>query len=464
MISQNKPYLIGIGGIGVSALARLFLGMGKPVAGSDLRDSATVQELIALGIKVNIGHSAENITAYNPDVVIFSEDISPQSQGYAELSQAKKLGIPSLGYSQALGQLMEGHFQISVTGTNGKSTTTALLGLMLEEAGLDPAVVVGSKLSPKNASRKFIANARLGEGKYFVAEADEYHRHMMDQNPNLVVLTNVAEDHLDYYKDITEIKAAFEDFIKKVPVDGTVVYNADDHTAVEVGRKAHCHKATFGIHHYADLQAINPKAEKGKQSFDLHYKDQNLGRVEIAMPGLFNISNALASSLAALSIGVSFDVIKKVLGEFAGIWRRFEILGQFGNAVVVSDYAHHPAGVAGTIEAAKQFFPGKKILFVFQPHHRNRTKRLFGEFVESLEGSDNLILPEIFDVSGREHGENVSSQDLVNELKNKGVAAEFAADLDQTEQLLRSTGQQYDAIIMMGAGDIDLLARKLVNS
>jgi UDP-N-acetylmuramate--alanine ligase len=462
-MTANKIYFIGIGGIGMSALARLFVGMGRQVGGSDLRDSATVQDLIKLGCKVSVGHSAEHVTAFGPDLVVSSEDISPDSAGFVELAKAQELDIKHVTYAQALGQMMAGQYAISVTGTNGKSTTTALLGLILERAGFDPSVVVGSKLAPKNSSDQFVLNARLGSGKYFVAEADEYHRHMMEQKPNLVVLTNVAEDHLDYYTGIDDIKAAFADFLKTLPADGAVVYNADDHNAIEVGRTAACHKMTFGIHHYADLQAVNIKQTAGQQDFDLHYKDEMVGHVRLQVPGLFNISNALGAALAALHLGVNFETIKASLENFAGIWRRFEKIGTLGNAEIISDYAHHPAGVEGTIEAAKEFYPGKKILFVFQPHHRNRTKKLFGEFVESLEDADDLILPEIFDVAGREHGEDVSSRQMVDELVTKSVRAEFAENLDKAEALIRQKARNFDVIVMMGAGDIDLLARKLVS-
>jgi UDP-N-acetylmuramate--alanine ligase len=454
----KKIYFIGLGGIGMSAIARLCLGLGKSVAGSDMRSSATVDDLTQLGAKVNIGHDAKHIK--DIDLVVYSEDISEGSPGFVELKKASELNIPTANYAQALGDLMSGRYGISVTGTNGKSTTTALLGLILEEAGFDPSVVVGSKISPQNTSQKFIANARLGEGKYFVAEADEYHRHMMEQKPGMIVITNVAEDHLDYYKDIEEIKLAFVDFIKLLPKDGIVVYNADDHNAIEVGRMAHCHKLTFAIKHYADLQAINHKTQAGLQTFDMHLNDELIGSVSMRVPGAFNVSNALGASLAALKLGVSFDVIKKVLENFPGIWRRFEQVGRMGNAIIISDYAHHPAGVAGTIQAAKEFYPGKKILFVFQPHHRNRTRKLFGEFVEALTGADDLILPEIFEVEGREHGEAVSSKDLAQEVQKQGVNATYVPDLAAAEKLIREKNG-YDVVVMMGAGDIDLTARKL---
>ncbi|MBX4205233.1 MAG: UDP-N-acetylmuramate--L-alanine ligase [Candidatus Doudnabacteria bacterium] len=458
----KKIYFVGIGGIGVSALARMFQAQGLEISGSDMRDSATVQELKKLGVQVFIGHDLANLSG-KPDLVIYSEDISPDSAGFIELQEADKLGITKMTYAQALGKLMDTKFGIGVTGTNGKSTTTALLGLILEQAGLDPSVIVGSKLSPKNESDKFKANARLGAGNIFVAEADEYHRHMLEAHPKMIVITNIAEDHLDYYKDLEDIRSAFEEYVHGLPKDGIIIYNADDHNAVEVGRTALCHKFTFGIDHYADLQAINLKAEAGRQTLDLHLNDELIGRVELRVPGKFNVSNALGATLAALKLGVSFDVIKTALENFAGIWRRFEVVGMLEGKPVISDYAHHPAGVAGTIQAAKEFYPGKKILVVFQPHHRNRTKALFGQFVESLIDADYVILPEIFDVAGREHGEEISSKDLVAELTKQKEGAEFTPDLDSAAELIKNKIKDFDAVLCMGAGDIDLMARKLVH-
>ncbi len=449
----NKIYCVGIGGIGVSGLARLLLSLGSTVAGSDQRQSAITDDLAKLGIKIYIGQSEHDLRQFAPNVIVYSADVVnfnwPQE-------------IPKMSQAQALGQLMEGKFGIGVTGTNGKSTTSALLGLILEKAELDPSVLIGSQLSAKNESDKFKSNARLGGSEYFVAESDEYARKMLENKPKMIVITNIAADHLDYYKDLNDIKSAFSEYIRSLGEDGILIYNADDHNAVEVSKHANCHKFTFGIHHYADLQAINVKATGGQQTFDLHLNDQMVGNITLNVPGLFNVSNALGAILAALKIGVKFDAIKTVIADYAGIWRRFERVGELDGAIVISDYAHHPDGISATIEAAKQFYPGKKILTVFQPHHRNRTQKLFGEFVDSLLKADDVIVPEIFDVSGREHGEEISSAQIVDELKKQQVNAVFVKNLDDAEKIIRERAKSFDLILMMGAGDIDLLARKLV--
>ncbi|OGE73621.1 MAG: UDP-N-acetylmuramate--L-alanine ligase [Candidatus Doudnabacteria bacterium RIFCSPLOWO2_02_FULL_42_9] len=453
-IKQAKNiYCLGIGGIGVSALARILFAMGKNVSGSDIKESVITKSLEDLGMDVDIGPNPAKITP-EPDLVIYSQDIPKDDLDF--------ITSPKISQAQALGDLMVEKYGIGVTGTNGKSTTTALLGLILERANLDPTVLIGSTLSHKNESDKFQANARYGKGEYLVVESDEYHRKMLFNKPKMIIVTNVAEDHLDYYNDLSDIKSAFLEYAKSIGPEGILIFNADDHNTVDVCKHVACHKFTFGIHHYADLQAVNCKIGNREQIADLHYDDEMIGQIVLKVPGIFNMSNALGAILAAIKLGVEFDVIKQTLAEFNGLWRRFEEVGNHYLKPVISDYAHHPAGVELTIQAAREFFPNKKILVVFQPHHRNRTKALFGDFVEALVTADEIILPEIFDVTGREHGEDISSEQLVEELTKKGAKATYAKDLSQTEKLIKEKIKHFDLVLMMGAGDIDNLARKMV--
>jgi UDP-N-acetylmuramate--alanine ligase len=450
----KKIYCLGIGGIGVSGLARLFLSMGKEVSGSDLKQTQITNDLIKLGAKITVGPNQKSFNGF--DLLIYSNAV-PE----ADLAN---ISIPKLSHGQAIGELMEGKYGIGVTGTNGKSTTTALLGLILEKANMDLTVLVGSLLSPKNETEKFRGNARLGQSQFFVTESDEYARKMLLNKPKMIVITNIAEDHMDFYKTLADIKSAFLEYIKALPQDGILIYNADDHNAVEVCKHATCHKFTFGIHHYADLQAVNRvQGTTGSgQVFDMHYDDEMIGKFELPVPGLFNISNALGAALAAIKLGVKPEVIKKSLAEYVGLWRRFEKVGELNGKPVISDYAHHPAGLAATIQAAQEFYPGKKILIVFQPHQRNRTKSLFEEFVNALANVQEVIIPEIFDVPGREHGEDISSKQIVHELNKMGTKASFAKDLAEAGELIKEKVKDFDVVLMLGAGDIDDLARKLV--
>jgi UDP-N-acetylmuramate--alanine ligase len=465
MFSEHKSiHFIGAGGSGVSALARLSKLLGKNVSGSDMRESPATESLRALGCIVAIGHSADNVPA-SADLVVHTEDVNDSSAGYVELAAAKSRGIRTMKYSEALGLLMQDYYGIGVSGTNGKSTTTALLGLIMEKAGTDPMVVIGSRLAPANESEAFRANARFGKGKHFVYEADEYHRHMLDSKPRAAVITNIEADHLDYYRDLQDIKAAFADFVRRIPADGLVVYNSDDENAREVclahgsGRKV-----SFAMHEgKADYSAISIQTAGRRQAFNVLARGADLGRFELAIPGDYNVMNALGAIAAALELGVEPEAVKQAVGTFAGIWRRFEAVGTFRGKPVISDYAHHPTAVTGLLQAAKQFYPDRKILFVFQPHQKNRTKLLMDDFVKALLPADELILAEIFYVPGRERAEDqdASSRQIVATLGKLGKQAEFAADLAVAESLVKDKADKVDVILLAGAGTIDQLARKL---
>lgn len=461
--SIKQIHIVGIGGIGTSAIARIFVLQGKSVSGSDRVESTIAKDLKQEGVEVKIGHKPENISP-KTDLVIFTDAITKESEGYLELEKAKEFGIPVKSYAEILGMLMDEKFGIAVAGTSGKSTTTALVSLVLVQADLDPSVVLGTLL-PKDTS-DFSGNARLGKSRYIIAEADEYLGHMLYLNPKVIVITNIAEDHLDYYKDLSDIKQTFGKFIDKLSADGVVIYNADDHNTVEVVRVEHAHKLTFGIEHYADLQALNLKIlpNGGGQEFDVHYKDALIGKVKLKVPGRYNVSNALGAFLVGLHLGIDAGIIIKALENFKGLWRRFEIVGEINGKLVVSDYAHHPDKVRAFLSAAKEYFGNKKLLVVFQPHQHNRTKSLFKGFVDSLLGAKTVIITEIFDVVGREEqkDQDISSKNLVDEVNKRGGNAVYSPSLQETEALIRKMLPEFDAVLIMGAGDIDNLARKLV--
>ncbi len=453
-----KLYCIGIGGIGVSAVARLFLARGIAVSGSDIRDSATIQELIKLGAKINIGHNSDNLDA-DANLVIHTEDVNETSPGMVELSRARELGIQTRTYSQMVGLMMEGKKGIGVSGTNGKSTTTAILGLIAEKANLDPTVIVGSKV-PLLPGSTFTANARAGQSDLFIVEADEYHRHMLDARPWAAAITNISADHLDYYKNLEDIKSAFVEYIQALPPDGLLVFNLDDANSVEVGSEAKCSKLCFGFTPQADLFASEIIVKDGKQDFNLTYKKESIGEFNLKVPGKHNLANAMAATLVALNIGASPDQIRESLAEYPGIWRRFEILNDSDGKIIISDYAHHPDGITKTLEAAKEFYPGKKILTVFQPHQKSRTHALYDEFLTSLKDCDGLVLLEIFSVVGREKVDfEISSRSMIEKLSSSVPDIEFAEYLEQAETAVKNRLKDYDIVLFMGAGDIDSVAR-----
>ncbi len=456
----SHVHCIGIGGIGVSAVARLFLAQGKTVSGSDIRESSVTEELKALGVRIMIGHSAENVGP-NTELVVHTEDVNETSPGYVEIGQGKKIGAEVLSYAKVVGLIMQGMKGIGVSGTNGKSTTTAMLGLIAEKAGADPTVIVGSKI-PKLPGSSFRSNTRVGESNIFIVEADEYHRHMLDAKPWGVIITNINADHLDYYKDLGEIQEAFNEYVNALPDDGVLIYNSDDAPSQNMAETARVSKLSFGFGEKADVRALNVRTEGRKQSFELIYKGKNLGEFSLVVPGQHNLANALAAAAMALALGISPEHIKTSLAEFPGIWRRFETVGEVEGKILISDYAHHPDGILRTLEAVRQFYPDSKVLTVFQPHQKNRTSKLYKEFLESLKPCDGLILTEIFSVVGREKTNiNITSKTLAEDLKPHVKEVFFAEDLRETEKLIREEAKNYQIILFMGAGDIDTLARKL---
>ncbi len=424
--SCNKIYFIGIGGIGISAVARILHQQGKTVLGSDAARSEITEQLEAEGIKVFSPQQARNISE-DIDLAIYSVAVPEDN---VERMKAKRLEIPQITYPQLLGELMKGRYGIGVSGTNGKTTTTAMIGLIFLKAGLDPTIVIGGKTS------HFGGNSRVGQGQYFIFESDEYRRAFDNYSPQAAVVTYIAADHLDYYKNLDDIKKAFHDYLARVPRDGFIIINTDDPNSLEAAANSQAKNITFGIEQAADYQAKNIKQESGRQTFDLYAQGKTMGEISLQIPARYNIYNALAAVALALSLGIDFKIVRKTLDEFSGTWRRFEKLGRLGRAIIIADYAHTPDAVAKTIAATREFYPNKSILAVFQPHQYNRTKNFFNDFVLSLGAADEIIVPDIFYVKGRENPADfdVSSEKLAAAIKERGLAARAGGDLTATEK------------------------------
>jgi UDP-N-acetylmuramate--alanine ligase len=450
----KKVHCIGIGGIGVSAIARFFIARGAEVSGSDEGGSEELVMLEKRGVKVFSSHLEKNVPK-DADLVVYSPAVPKDNP---ELVRAKELNIKTLSYPEALGMLMENFMGVAVSGTNGKTTTTALLGKMLEEGKKDPTVILGGRVPGWDN------NLRIGESDIFVAEGCEYKRSMMNLEPHMIVLTNVEEDHLDYYKDLEDIIDAFSDYVQKLTEDDVLFYNIDDENTVRVSEFMVGRAVPFGLSKDAVIRAKDIVVSNGAQSFTLMVFGKELGTVTLHVPGIFNVYNVLAAASVALDIGVSFEDIQKAVENFNGTWRRFEIVGEFEGATIISDYAHHPTAIKGTIKAARDFYPDKKILAVFQPHSKDRTIKLFDEFVESFAEADEVIISEIYEVRGREEtGSDISSKDLVREISDRGGVDKitFVKDLETTEKLLRKKAKEFGVVLVMGAGDIDKVARQL---
>ncbi|TSC75678.1 MAG: hypothetical protein G01um101430_172 [Parcubacteria group bacterium Gr01-1014_30] len=410
-------HFIGIGGIGVSALARYYLQKGHKITGSDLVSSEITSSLEKSGVKIKIGiHKKRNVPG-NTDLVIYSEAVPEDN---AELREAKKLKIKRMSGAKALGELTKKYFTIAVAGTHGKSTTTAMLGLVLAKAGFDPTVIVGTKLKEFNGS-----NCRVGKSKYLVLEADEYGAKFLNYRPKMIVLTNIDKDHLDYYKTFANVKRAFKKFIGNLPKDGVFI------TEKSVKQK--------------DIKKL-----KGL----------------LKVPGEHNAYNAALALIAARALKIPDKVSLGALAQYKGSWRRFEernIKLDAKSYTLISDYAHHPTEIKVTLKAARGKYPKKKIWCVFQPHQYQRTYYLFDDFVKVFRKApiDKLMITDIYDVVGREENEikaKVSSAKLVQKIgQSRALYLPQAKIMDYLKKNLRGG----EVVIVMGAGDIYKIAAAL---
>ena len=451
-------YCLGIGGIGVSAIAKLFYLQGKTVAGWDMARSEITDELIKMGIEVIIRPEVNLPQA--ADLLIYSPAVPADN---IARRQARERGILELSYPEILGEISRTKKTIAVGGTHGKSTTTALVGLLLEAAGYDPLVIVGSIVK----SFKY-GNLRPGQGDYFVVEGCEHQANMLKIQPETIVITNLEPDHLDYYRDLEHIKEAFRQFVASLPASGQLIFNGDDPASREVAAAA-AHKVSFGVEGAADYQGGSIVVQPSRQEFILRAPTGATQRMVLRVPGRFNVYNALAASAAALEQGVSLETCQKVLADFSGLRRRFEKVGEYRGALVISDYGHHPTAIKSTLAAARDFYPGRRLILVYQPHQHNRTKNLFKEFAQALAEPDILILSDIYDVAGREEAADqaVSSRLLGEEVKKLGGSDKmylYGGDLNQTLEMIKERVKPNDVLLIMGAGDIDWVARRLISN
>lgn len=443
----KSVHLIGAGGIGISAIGKYFLERGVKVSGSDAKQSAITDDLGKRGAQIAIGHQGSNIPE-DCDLVVYTEAAGEDN---VERMVAKELGIRQLGHFDFLGELSKTCRTVCVTGTNGKSTTTAMVGAIFVACGWDPTVFVGS-LMPGWP----LGNLRLGKGDLLVVEGDEYKQKMVKLFPETTVITNIEEDHLDVYRDLDHIVATFQELAEKTTHD--VIVNADDVNSERITAR---NRTTYGAN-IADVWAEDRVAEAGEQSFlvkrNVVGHDETLGRISLRVPGAFNMMNALAATTVALSYGAPFAKVQEALAAFTGVWRRFERVGAFQGADVISDYGHHPTAIKVTLTAAKEFFPGRRVVLLFEPHQHSRTKELFADFVQAFGDADELVLSEVYGVKGREDAAGaVSSADLVRVI-GRGV---YAKDLAEAEHMLRDMVHEGDVVIVMGAGDVDVVARNL---
>lgn len=415
-MQKKNIHIVGIGGIGLSSLAQLLLEQGHSVSGCDRSDSIVIENLRKKGITISIGHNASHIEE-NIDQVIYSDALPIDSE---ERVVAKEKGIKSVSYFEALGEIANEYNLIAISGTHGKTTTTAMAIDTLEEANFDPVGVVGS-LRAKTKS-----NFRSGQGKWFVVEADEYMKHFLQFNPKILIITNIDSDHLDYYKDLDDIKSAFRELVSRVPENGFIICDESSNNIKDV--------------------LIGAKAKI------IDYR--KFTSPELKVPGEHNRSNAKAVMALASVLSIDEEVARKALMGFAGTWRRFEYKGLTKNGVIVyDDYAHHPKEIEATLQGAREMFPDKKITVIFQPHLYSRTKLLLDDFAEALSKADYIFIADIYAAREKDDG-SVSSSDLGNKIKEKNQFVWNVSNFDTIVNEINNSVSSGDVVITMGAGDI----------
>lgn len=429
-----RIHIIGIGGIGVSALAKYFLSQGTRVSGSDLSPSEITEELTQAGMTVMIGRHKKTNIPRGVHRVIYSSAVTAQNP---ELQDAKHRNIKTESYPEALGALTRKFNTITVSGAHGKSTTTSLLAYMFEQGHFDPTVIVGTKIKEFGNS-----NFRRGQGTHLILEADEWNRSFLSYHPAHAIVTNIDAEHLDTYGHIDNIKHTFEEYLRKIPKKGIIVLNYDD----------------------PHLRAIAERL--GRKVIWYSFRDREATRIRslLKIPGAHNISNALAALKMARALGVQETHILAALARFSGAWRRFELKGIMNGAFLFSDYAHHPREISSTIAAARERFPFRRIWCVFQPHQYQRLSYLWDDFTAAFDHADRICLLPVYDVAGRETASarrNVNSKKLASVLDARGKHVIHFSSHVSAKKYIRSSARKGDVILFMGAGDIYRLANEL---
>lgn len=452
----GRVHFVGIGGVGMSGIAEVLCTLGYSVSGSDTADNATTRRLAKLGATIYPGHAAANVLG--ADCVVASSAIKADNP---ELMEARAQRIPIVPRAEMLAELMRFRRSIAIAGTHGKTTTTSLTASVLAEGDLDPTFVIGGQLLAAGA------NARLGRGKWLVAEADESDGSFLRLNPLIAVITNIDADHLENYDgDFAKVKAAFGEFLHRLPFYGLAVLCIDDPDVAALAEDASRHVLTYGFAEHAQVRAENVRQQGARMHFDLCLPDGLCSPVTLALPGRHNVQNALAAAAIGWQLGVEPEAIANALANFAGIGRRFNQLAKIalpagGYVTVVDDYGHHPKELAAVFDAARGGWPERRLVVAFQPHRYSRTRDLFDDFASVLSNVDALLLTEVYP-AGEAPIAGADGKSLARAIRTRGrvdpVVVNAASELPEVLSDLLRDG---DLLLMMGAGDIGAVAQQL---
>nr|WP_275587213.1 UDP-N-acetylmuramate--L-alanine ligase [Paenibacillus elgii] len=441
--TSEHIHFIGIGGYGMSAIAKVMLEMGYQVSGSDLAQQELTEKLAAKGAQVFIGHEAQNVKG--ADVVVYSTALAKDN---VEMVAAEELNIPMLHRSQMLARLMNAKKGIAVAGAHGKTTTSSMIALVLERCSLDPTFIIGGEIMNVGS------NAKAGKGDWVVAEADESDGSFLQYQPAIALVNNIEADHLENYDgNFENLKKAYAQFLSQVKEDGKAVVCLDDQYLKEMISSVNSEVLTYAIEAEADFTARNIVLGDRKVSFDVMRGVEALGTIHLSVPGKHNVYNALATLITCMEAGLPFERIAEAITEFRGAKRRFQVLGEVDDILVIDDYAHHPTEIEATIQAAKA--TGKRIVAVFQPQRYTRTFFLFEQFSRAFPEADEVIITDIYSPAGEKQIEGIDSAKLVELIRqNSNANVRYVPTKEQVQTYLLKSVRPGDLVITMGAGDI----------
>ncbi len=438
-------HMVGIGGIGMSGIAEILIRKGYKVTGSDGATSENTERLKKMGARIYLGHAPENISG--ADVVVYTSAVRAEENVETRAALEKK--IPVIKRAEMLAELMRMKFGIGIAGTHGKTTTTTMTGLVAQAGGFDPTIIVGGRVHSFDKT-----NAVVGSGDIIVVEADEFDRTFLKLNPSLAVITTIDTDHMDIYSDIEDIKHSFTEFANKVPFYGSVVICLDEPAIRSIIPEISRRTITYGFTPQAMIRAIDVEANEIHSTFTILYNDHPLGRVHLQAPGEHNIKNALAAAGVGLELNMPFDKIREGLEKFSGVYRRFQIKISKDDVVVADDYAHHPTEVQATIRAAREGWPDRRLIVVFQPHLYSRTQQLYQDFGLSFFGAEVLVITDIYPAREKPI-EGVSGRLIADTARNYGHRGViYVANKNELPAKLVEIVRPGDLVITMGAGDI----------
>ncbi len=445
-------HLVGIGGIGMSGIAELLLNLGYFISGSDLRKTGVTEHLSDLGGKIFLGHGPQNVDG--ADVVVFSSAVKGDNP---EIVEARERSIPVIPRAEMLAELMRLKFGIAVAGSHGKTTTTSMIASILTKGGFDPTVVIGGRLNIWGGS-----NARLGRSDFLVAEADESDGSFLALSPSIAVISNIDHEHIDFYRSMNNLRKTFVDFINKIPFYGRAILCVDDKEVQGLIPKLTKSYLTYGLNPQSDIRASVISKGGLNTTFDVTFKNRLVGKVTISIPGEHNILNALAAVGVGLELDIDFKYIREGLKDLGGLKRRFEIKDERDGILFLDDYGHHPTEIIATLSAAKECWPDRRLVVVFQPHRFTRTRDLYDKFVISFNQADFLIITPLYG-AGEEPIPGVDSRVLYQGIKNHGHrAVTFCDSIEDSISLLLNQIRPGDLVLTLGAGDIHIVGEELL--